>query len=373
MCGICGIRRFGKEPITVEQIKAMLMQLESRGNDATGVAVQTGDQIHVLKKDAPAWSFVASKDFESFIEEHLTPETHQIIGHTRWATQGDPAKLINNHPLYAGNCAVVHNGTINNDDSLFREMKLKRECETDSDIIRAIADAEGISKKTIRQLETMRGSCAAAIISAQDPEHLLLLRSGSPLVIASTPEQLMWASTKEALHLASRKYIKRFGLWQQYNRSDLVFATVHPDTALLFGPQGLEWHQQFRSLYYNYVKPAYDIHNVDRRVGRKARMSRSSSYTSTSTVVQSQIPIIAAAAAQEAETANDDTEESPVVRYAQCPKCYVWLDLLTCMQVEFRNLVCPDCGSGLDETTQSSEIVSGEDDDASSFPYGLPC
>src|SRR5579864_6568743 len=120
MCGIAGIRRFGPEPITEDQITTLLCSLEHRGSDATGVALMRGDEVIVCKKDVPAATFCGDPAFRKLMDDELKEDTEIAILHTRSWTQGPPHKMENNHPLFAGKCAVVHNGMIHNDDTLFR-------------------------------------------------------------------------------------------------------------------------------------------------------------------------------------------------------------------------------------------------------------
>lgn len=213
-------------------------------------------EVHVVKSDMVASQFVGTKLYEKFLREHLQEDTETVLLHTRFATQGSPRVLANNHPMFSGTSAVVHNGCIMNDDYLFKEMKLKREAETDSDIIRAIVDKHGIAKDAFKSLNRMSGSCAAAIVSQEAPGKLMLLRSGSPLVLAATEHQLLWASKKESLHLAVRPWTKRFGLDMQANRTDVVFTPVRDHTGYIFGPEGLEWHDKFETSY-RYQTPDY--------------------------------------------------------------------------------------------------------------------
>ena len=261
MCGIGGFKRFGGEPITPAAVKIMACELASRGIDATGVAIQQQDgKVVVLKDDCPAWTFMVQNETKEFFAEYLTEDTQTLVLHTRGATQGDPKDNSNNHPLFDGVTAAVHNGIIHNDDQLFRELKLKRVGEVDSDIIRAILDEEGLTKKGLGALHKLRGSAAIAAVSAKYPGKLLLARSGSPIVLASTDGMLVWASTKGAIHAATRPFSKRFGMLWQKNRNDLSFMTMNDNSAYLIGPEGLEWHEDFKPCA-NYIVPNYAVHD----------------------------------------------------------------------------------------------------------------
>lgn len=260
MCGICGVYKFPDgEPITEDQIKALLLGVQHRGGDATGIALQQPDgKVAVWKNDDIAHKAIVSNSFETFLKKHLKEDTLSFIGHTRAATQGNPRLNKNNHPLFVDKCAAVHNGCINNDDFLFRDLKLERGAETDSDIIRAIIDEEGITKKGIRTLGRMSGSCATAVLHPEYPGKLLLARSGSPCTCAEVGGNLMFASEKGAIHLASRTWFEWKGIWMQKNRENLAFNPMEGDTAWIIGPEGVEWHDTFRTCY-NYTRPKYDV------------------------------------------------------------------------------------------------------------------
>lgn len=247
MCGIAGIRRFGDEPITMGEIRILATALQHRGLQATGVCFAKGEDIQVYKSDDPAWTFVKSVAFENFVKEQLEKEPEVVLIHDRAATKGDPRKNENNHPVYAGITAVTHNGVIGNDDELFRDMKLERKAEVDTDIVRAILDAHGLERKGIDQLRRMRGSAALACVSPRYPSKLLLARSGSPLILASTPEKLYWASEKKAIHSAMRPFFQRHNMIWQANRvhGEVGFITMNNNSAYIIGENGLEWHQEF--------------------------------------------------------------------------------------------------------------------------------
>jgi predicted glutamine amidotransferase len=262
MCGIAGILRVGKEPIAAEQLKSLLLGIQHRGTDATGIAIQNGKDVHVYKTDEIAWKFIEAKQTAAFLEEHLLPETDVVLLHTRAATQGDPAEFKNNHPMWAGKSAVIHNGMIQNDDELFKEMG-GRKAETDSDVIRAIVDKYGMTKKGIKQLQRLRGSCAAAIVSTEFPGKLMLLRAGSPLVLGKTDEQLIWCSIKEPIHRAARIWRKQWGIWFQANRPILEWNPMVHSSAYIIDYEKLRkdpntepWHDEFDVCNY-YNRPTY--------------------------------------------------------------------------------------------------------------------
>lgn len=271
MCGIGGLRRFGNELITEDQITMLLCTNEHRGNDASGVALQERDgTTHVLKLPVPAWNFTNTAEYRAFMGEFLTPETMIALVHTRAATQGDKRNPRNNHPCWNGHSAVVHNGMINNDGLLFNRMKMERVGEVDSDVLRAILDKHGMTKDGVKELGEVQGSCAIAAVSQDFPGKLILGRSGSPLVLASTAEMLVWASEKQSIQKAMKPIVMRFGFPMQPNRSDLTFITMNDASIYLLGElkeeeergirffSAIEWSQQFKTCHY-YQKPTYKV------------------------------------------------------------------------------------------------------------------
>lgn len=264
MCGIAGIRRFGPEPIREEQIRMLLLGNQRRGGQATGIAIQNPkEEIHVFKSDDIAWQFIIKDEYKDFVAQHLREDTLTVLMHTRAATKGDPQQNENNHPVYSGKTAITHNGMIHNDDTLFNNLDLKRTAEVDSDIIRAILDNYGLTMEGVRYLRRMSGSAAIAAVSNDFPGRLLLARSGNPMVLASTPHQLLWSSEKTPLHHALRPFVSRFGLYMQPQRVDVAWQTLKNDSAFVFSEEkgGLEWHDEFK-IAYNYTAPNYEVHRT---------------------------------------------------------------------------------------------------------------
>lgn len=266
MCGISGLYRYGPKPITEEQIALFLVGNEHRGNDATGMAFQQADgRVDVVKKDIPAWKFVVSEEYKSFIKEHLLENTVTVLLHARGATQGNPRDNKNNHPLYSGQTAVIHNGVIRNDDWLFKEMKLERKAATDSDILRAIIDEWGITPEGIKKLDRVSGSAAGAAISPKYPGQLLLFRSGSPMAIASDENTFVFSSEKNTIHRAMRPWVLRFGIWWQSQKPDMSFSYMPDNTAWILNEKGLAGHYEFKTLtgkYYEPIRRTYEDYAV---------------------------------------------------------------------------------------------------------------
>jgi glucosamine--fructose-6-phosphate aminotransferase (isomerizing) len=176
MCGIVGyIGNKSAQPVLLRALK----RLEYRGYDSAGIAVlgryinihkDTG-RVEMLARSTPTFSGVIG------------------IGHTRWATHGEPSKF-NAHPLVDcnGKLALVHNGVINNYQQLKEELIReghKLLSETDTEVIPHLiekyyeGDLEAAVTKTLSRL---KGSYAIAVI-AETENKIVVARNGSPLVI----------------------------------------------------------------------------------------------------------------------------------------------------------------------------------------------
>lgn len=258
-----------KTPIDVLTVSALLLGIQSRGMDATGMALIDKDgKLYWHKDDSSAWKFLTRQDTKDFMADHL-PAAEQVILHTRAWTKGHPSKVENNHPLVYERVAVVHNGVINNDDELFRDLKLERHAETDSDVIRAILDEEGLTEGAVKELRRLRGSAAIAAIDPKMPDKLLLARCNNPLVMAVLPDNdhFIWASEKSAIHAAAKKRIKKYGMVFQAPGA-IEWNPVGLDSAYIIGPEGIEWHGEFK---FSITSGGYHQHMVHERYPEKQR------------------------------------------------------------------------------------------------------
>lgn len=183
MCGI--VAYIGKKeayPILIKGLK----RLEYRGYDSAGIALLNNQEINLYKKQgkvANLEEFAADKDKGGSAG----------IGHTRWATHGEPND-VNSHPHYSTNnrITLIHNGIIENYGPL-REELIQRgyefKSETDTEVLVHLIDdiqqKEGVSlAEAVRlALHSVIGAYAIVILSADNPRQLIAARKSSPLVV----------------------------------------------------------------------------------------------------------------------------------------------------------------------------------------------
>ncbi|MEQ8360836.1 MAG: glutamine--fructose-6-phosphate transaminase (isomerizing) [Cytophagales bacterium] len=193
MCGIVGY--IGQKQAAPIILKG-LHRLEYRGYDSAGIAILNGD-LKVFKKKGKV------SDLEAFIENQDT-EGVVGIGHTRWATHGEPND-INAHPHYSSTTdhAIIHNGIIENYSSIKKELESKGHkftSETDSEVlihfIEYIKNSHDcLLEEAVRlALNEVIGAYAIVIISLDNPNQLIAARKGSPLVIGVGKDEFLIAS-----------------------------------------------------------------------------------------------------------------------------------------------------------------------------------
>ncbi len=197
MCGIVGyIGKHQAAPIILEG----LAKLEYRGYDSTGMAVFDGKKIHIQKAAGRL------QVLENMTRGGETMPGFVGIGHTRWATHGQPTD-VNAHPHdnKAGTIAVVHNGIIENYQQLKKRLLdhgYEFVSDTDTEVLVQLIDyyykgnpLEAITKVMHR----VEGSYALGILFADHPDEIFAVRKDSPLIVGTSGEGSFIASDVPAV------------------------------------------------------------------------------------------------------------------------------------------------------------------------------
>lgn len=193
---MCGIVAYVGPRDAQEIIIKGLKRLEYRGYDSAGIAL-LNKGLNVYKKKGKV------SDLEAFIK-HENLKSHIGIGHTRWATHGEPND-VNAHPHYSASkkLAIIHNGIIENYSSLKKELINKgHEFTSDTDtevLIHFIEDIQENNECTLDEavrlaLTKVIGAYAIVIMSLENPNLLIAARKGSPLVIGIGKNEYFMAS-----------------------------------------------------------------------------------------------------------------------------------------------------------------------------------
>lgn len=204
---MCGIVAFNGSKNAEERIIQGLEKLEYRGYDSAGIAVIDDGELCVTK---------AAGRLEALIEKlEKDPLKGNVgIGHTRWATHGVPTES-NAHPHVSsdGKIAVVHNGIIENFQTLKDELIKKGftfYSETDTEVVANLIASkfDGDLKSAVEEaIKEVTGTFSLAVLSADDPEKLIVTRRESPLILGLCDDGIFAASDVPALLAYTRDVI----------------------------------------------------------------------------------------------------------------------------------------------------------------------
>ena len=204
MCGIVGyVGHRDASDVLVSALK----RLEYRGYDSAGIAVFEEGKISVAKSKGKL------KDLETKMENEGKPKGTAGIGHTRWATHGEPSD-INSHPHSGAKVTLVHNGIIEN----YKELKdfLVKDgrtflSDTDTEVVAQLLDhyytyISDPVKAIIRTTQDLRGSFALGIVFQDFPDTVFAVRRESPLIIGIGKDERFIASDVPAIIQYTKDY-----------------------------------------------------------------------------------------------------------------------------------------------------------------------
>ena len=226
MCGIVGY-------VGEKQAQSILInglsKLEYRGYDSAGVAIIDGDHMNVMK----------CKGRLANLEERLSTEPLKGsigIGHTRWATHGEPSDL-NSHPHSNadGTISVVHNGIIENYVHL-REWLISKGykfiSDTDTEVIPHLIDYYydgNLLDAVMKAASKMEGSYAIGVVCSKEPDKLVAVRKDSPLIVGVGKGESFIASDVPAILNYTRDV---------YYLNDKEFVVLSNDGVEIYSPEG---------------------------------------------------------------------------------------------------------------------------------------
>ncbi len=210
MCGIVAyLGKKSAQPILIEGLK----RLEYRGYDSAGIALLSDGKIKITKTSGRISAL------EKILEKPDKKETLGI-GHTRWATHGEP-NTTNAHPHidHTGKIAIVHNGIIENYGTLKKWLKSEQvefKTETDSEVVASLigyfyslSESDKSATKSTSQnkfewavqqaIQKIHGTFGLAIICSDHPDMLIGAKKGSPLILGLGDEEYILASDAAAI------------------------------------------------------------------------------------------------------------------------------------------------------------------------------
>lgn len=225
MCGIVGY--IGQRDCT-DVLMDGLEKLEYRGYDSAGIAVFEKTGIKTVKTKGKL------KDMRQKLETEGSPVGHCGIGHTRWATHGEPSDQ-NSHPHSNGRVTIVHNGIIENYIELKEFLTEKGyvfHSQTDSEVVACLLDYYYSERNPLRAImetvKELQGSYALGIMFKDFPDRVYATRKESPLIVGIGENEYFIASDIPAF----LKYTKKYALLEDddivcMTNDDIEFYDVH--------------------------------------------------------------------------------------------------------------------------------------------------
>ncbi len=197
MCGIVGyIGNKNAVPVLIEGLD----KLEYRGYDSAGIAALSDGAVVVHKY----------KGRLQFLADQIKPlqlSANIGIGHTRWATHGEPSD-VNAHPhtSESGDIAIIHNGIVENyaqiKEWLINEHGVSFKSDTDTEVIAHLIEyyyAGNLLDAVYKAIDRMEGAYAVGVISKHHPDQLIAVRKDSPLIVGLGQDENFIASDIPAL------------------------------------------------------------------------------------------------------------------------------------------------------------------------------
>ena len=202
MCGIVGyVGKRNAQNVLLDGLE----KLEYRGYDSAGVALALEGGIRVVKSKGRL------AELRKKLELQALAKSRCGIGHTRWATHGEPSD-VNSHPHSTPRVSIVHNGIIENYGILKERLMAKGytfESETDTEVLVKLIDNcyEGEPLKALHEaLGMVRGSYALAVLFKDFPDTVFAVKRESPLIVGWGEDENFVASDIPALLKYTRKY-----------------------------------------------------------------------------------------------------------------------------------------------------------------------
>jgi glutamine---fructose-6-phosphate transaminase (isomerizing) len=219
MCGVVGY--IGKTNEANDVVLEGLQALEYRGYDSVGIAYLQKSKITISKQVGRVQG----------LRDTVQTSSSSTIGHTRWATHGEPSS-INAHPHYNRDetIAVVHNGIIENHQEIRAFLEDKGYVflsETDTEVLPHLVDFHFKKTKNMHTaitaaLAEIRGAYALLVMTSHEPDTLHAVRVSSPLLFGVSDDALVIASDASALAGKTNRVVYL---------DDFELATLHRDTS----------------------------------------------------------------------------------------------------------------------------------------------
>lgn len=228
MCGIFGFIVHPDSPVRYPEVKTAYSHLfrlsESRGKEASGVAIASGNTLFAHRAAIPGTSLVKTAEYESLLKQALQQieagagsASVAMVGHSRLVTNGLQGIGANNQPVVKGSIAVVHNGIVVNHEAIWdRHSELERESEVDTEAAAALVDhflqgGSSTHQAIASTFAEIEGETSLGILIPDREELVLATNTGSLYYLHS--KRLKVSAFVSELEIARNFIRKAFGAY----------------------------------------------------------------------------------------------------------------------------------------------------------------
>ena len=259
-CGIGFVVNMGQNngEVIKRVVKKLLLELQSRGEHATGVAALHLDSEDIIKGPLKADEFVLTEKFNKFMDDNKDAKAFML--HTRAATQGDPQININNHPIISRNYIVIHNGMIRDDaEEVLNELPDEVTClwdkqvEVDSYIINKVCEIYG--PKAVSSIE---GTIATVIYDRKRKNIWFYSNKSDSFSVGYSDRYklLICASTANAIKaaLSSTEYLYGIIEYKRDEDKTLVVSEL---------PQNVLFYSSLKAINFKRIHQRFEFRDHD--------------------------------------------------------------------------------------------------------------
>lgn len=238
MCGIFGITLNAKNRLTNTKIKAMISELfllsESRGKEASGIAIKSDDSIVVLKEPTSASKLLKTKEFNQLFSQPFDSQT-AIIGHARLVTNGSLDDNKNNQPVIKDGIVGIHNGIITNDQLIWKKFpSIHKESKVDTEVLLSLIRFHFQKTRSLKYAISKSFDITEGSISTS-----LFFNDLDIQVLATNTGSIYYYPDKDIFIFASEKLILENFLIKFSIKFDSV-KQIKPNTGLVINLKSLE-------------------------------------------------------------------------------------------------------------------------------------
>jgi hypothetical protein len=243
MCGIAGWYSWGNQRPDAGMVRGLLLANMERGTSATGMAwLSPSGKIRIRKAEGPADAFIKAQSDGLFNEVASSP---RALLHARATTKGSEKENANNHPVFGLGWLAVHNGTINNDDDLWKYYTktegVKRFAEVDTSAIPLLLSRGKDVKSSLQYMSLMSGSATIAAWNSQQVDQMVLGRFGHNdlyMFLDEVDQILYWSSSSAASYLMPGRRLGRHKF--------VTLSKLSEDYTMVLTPEGIDAVQVYK-------------------------------------------------------------------------------------------------------------------------------